>query len=808
MEPSRLFLRGFAGILSGCRKSQVTLDLSVIPEWATLVALVGKNGQGKTTILDNLQPYRLMPSRCEGLKPSSFSYWDEIAEPLAQKQLDWSHDGVSYRSDLVFRVTGKTRNQQAFLHRLDGDDWAPVVLPDGTTSDGSAATYDRCIEAILGRPEVFFTTQFAAHRRKMLGDYEHADVKALLSAWLGHDELLRDSASAAEVASLLREKLAEVQARIRDGAEFRAAASAARTEAQQLISQGQANAATLVQVERDVQKLRARIVQLDTEATGFQRVEEQRKQWHELIETENRRTTARVSELRDQTAKQVSALKQRDAEADRSIKALQKEITEAETRLTTIDSRIAEEKTVREAAGQVVPLQSRRTALTGSLDGIRRQIVTLRPYRTKTMTLTADMARVATEGKATGDRVTQLNTVAALADRVPCSGMELAAGCELLKDAREARAKLTKVTTDLANQRKQYSTINNELKSAGVEVAKLDALEAQDAQVGQELDAVIRSLDRLVPLASQSQLIDEAKAARPGVVNLLTAKKADLERHETTRNTAIADIDAAATACAAAIAQVQQTHQQAVAGYQGKLQALPVGADASVREGVAKALSQAETQVLAIKGEIAQLQAKQAQVHERVGRAEAGIAELGPLSHVAEKLGQEIEAWELASQALGRDGLVAFSIDDAGPGIAAIANDLLAVCYGGRFSVRFETQRELRSGGLCEGFEIMVLDVEDGKEKPVQKLSGGQCVYVNDCLMRAVALYLAGAARFRSDTLFSDETDGLLDEEKKRQLILLKRRVLELGKYSREYFVTQTKEIQGLADYVINVADL
>lgn len=808
MKPLKLFLKGFAGIVSGCRKSQITLDLSVIPEWATLVALVGKNGQGKTTILDNLHPYRLMPSRCKGLKPSSFSYWDEIAEPLAQKQLDWSHDGVTYRSDLVFRVTGKTNSQQAFLHRWDGGDWAPVVLPDGTTSDGSAATYDRCVEAILGRPEVFFTTQFAAHRRKMLGDYEHADVKVLLSAWLGHDELLRDSASAAEVASLLREKLAEIQAQVRDGAELRAAANAARAELQQLTKLAQAKAATLVQAEQDVQKLRARIVQLDTEAASFQRVEEQRKQWREMIEAEQRRTAARTSELRDQAAKQTSALQQRDAEADMSIKALRQEIAEAEARLTTIDKRIAEEKTVRDAVGKVAPLQSKRTALTGSLDGIRQQIGTLRPYRTKTLTLTADLATVMTKGKATGDRVAQLNTVAALADRVPCSGMELAASCELLKDAREARAKLTQVTTDYANQRKQYSAINNELRSAGVEVAKLDALEARDAQVGQELDAVIRSLDRLVPLASQSQLIDEAKRARPGVVNLLTAKKADVERHEATRKSIKADIDAAMAACTAAIAQVQLAQQKAVAGYQEKLQALPAGADASVREGVVKALSQAEAQVLASKAEIAQLQATQAQVHERIGRAEAGVAELSPLSHAAERLGLEIEAWELASQALGRDGLVAFSIDDAGPGIAAIANDLLAVCYGGRFSVRFETQRELRSGALREGFEIMVLDVEDGKEKPVQKLSGGQSVYVNDCLMRAVALYLTGAARFHSDTLFSDETDGLLDEEKKRQLILLKRRVHELGKYSREYFVTQTKEIQGLADYVINVADL
>lgn len=808
MKPSKLFLKGFAGIVSGCRKSQITLDLSIIPEWATLVALVGKNGQGKTTILDNLHPYRLMPSRCKGLKPSSFSYWDEIAEPLAQKQLDWSHDGVSYRSDLVFRVTGKTNSQQAFLHRWDGGDWAPVVLPDGTLSDGSAATYDRCIEAILGRPEVFFTTQFAAHRRKMLGDYEHADVKVLLSAWLGHDELLRDSASAADVASLLREKLAEVQAQVRDGAELRAAANAARAEVEHLAVSARAKAATLVQAEQDVQNLRARIVQLDTEASSFQHVEEQRKQWRELIEAEERRTAVRISELRDQAAKQTSALKQRDAEADRSIKALQQEIAEAEARLTTIEKRIAEEKTVRDAAGQVAPLQSKRTALTGSLDGIRQQIVTLRPYRTKASALTADLARVMTEGRAAGDRVTQLATVAALADRVPCSGMELATSCELLKDAREARAKLTKVTTDLANQRTQYTAINKELKSAGVEVVKLDALEAQDAQVRQELDAVIRSLDRLVPLASQAQLIDEAKRGRPGIANLLTAKKADLERHKVTRKSITVDIDAAMAACTAAIDQVQQAQQQAIAGYQEKLQALPAGTDASIRESVVKALSQAEAQVLATKAEMGQLQANQAQVHERIGRAEAGVAELGPLSCVAERLGLEIEAWELASQALGRDGLVAFSIDDAGPGIAAIANDLLGVCYGGRFSVRFETQRELRSGALREGFEIMVLDVEDGMEKPVQKLSGGQSVYVNDCLMRAVALYLAGAARFHSDTLFSDETDGLLDEEKKRQLILLKRRVHELGKYSREYFVTQTKEIQGLADYVINVADL
>ncbi|WP_176042950.1 hypothetical protein [Burkholderia stabilis] len=808
MQPSWLYLRGFAGILSGCGKSQITLDLSVIPEWATLVALVGMTGQGKTTVLDNLHPYRLMPSRCVGLRPTSFSYWDEIAEPLAQKQLDWSHDGVTYRSDLVFRVTGKTRTQQAFLHRKDGDNWVPVVLLDGTTADGSAAVYDRCIEVILGRPEVFFTTHFAAQRRKLLGDYEHADVKSLLSAWLGHDELLRDSASAGEVATLLRDTLADIQARIRDGAEIRAAAATAREEARCLVGKIQVQESALAQAEQGLQQARARIVQLESEAASHVRTEAQRRQWLDLIEGENQRAAARVSELRDEAAKQVASHQLREVEADLAIQTLQNEISDAEAGLLVIDSRIAEERVVRDAVGQVGSLQSRRVELTGRLDGIRQQVVSLRPYRTKAMGLSVDLAKVATEGKSSGERVTYLKTVAELADRVPCAGQNLAARCELLKDARDARKRLTEVSANLASHRKQYAAINSALRAAGVEVAKLDALESQDAAVVHDLEGVIRTLDRLAPVVSRMQLIDDAKASRAGIVQLLTSKKSSLSKLVARRRDIKAEIESVMKTRDVSIEQVQQACQRSVAGYQAHMLKLPAGAHATVRENAERVLSEAQAQVHRIGHEIARLRSDALQVHERIGRADAGVAELGPLKHAAERLGQEIENWELASQALGRDGLVAFSIDDAGPGIAEIANDLLSVCYGGRFSVRFETQRTLRSGALREGFDVMVLDGDDGREKPVNRLSCGQGVYVNDCLMRAVALYLAGASGFRSGTLFSDETDGQLDEEKKRQLVLLKRRVIERGKYAREYFVTHSKEIQGLADYVINVADL
>ena len=71
--------------------------------------------------------------------------------------------------------------------------------------------------------------------------------------------------------------------------------------------------------------------------------------------------------------------------------------------------------------------------------------------------------------------------------------------------------------------------------------------------------------------------------------------------------------------------------------------------------------------------------------------------------------------------------------------------------------------------------------------------------------MRAVALYLAQNTGRRYYTLFSDETDGPLDPERKRMFMAMKRRVLELGGYAREFFVSQTPELTGMADALIDL---
>jgi exonuclease SbcC len=164
--------------------------------------------------------------------------------------------------------------------------------------------------------------------------------------------------------------------------------------------------------------------------------------------------------------------------------------------------------------------------------------------------------------------------------------------------------------------------------------------------------------------------------------------------------------------------------------------------------------------------------------------------------------------WLLFARCMSHDGLIALAIEDAGPALSGLANDLLLACYGVRFTVAIRTQVETAKGGAREGFDIEVHDSESGNTKSVALMSGGERVWINECLTRAVALYLAQQSGRRCMTLFCDEADGALDADRKRMFMAMKREVLKLGGYEREFFVSQTPELTAMADAVIDLDEM
>ncbi len=134
-----------------------------------------------------------------------------------------------------------------------------------------------------------------------------------------------------------------------------------------------------------------------------------------------------------------------------------------------------------------------------------------------------------------------------------------------------------------------------------------------------------------------------------------------------------------------------------------------------------------------------------------------------------------------------------------------MTNDLLLACYGPRFTVSIKTQVETSKGEAREGFDIVVHNADSGASKSVAAMSGGERVWINECLTRAIALYLAKTSGRRYETLFSDEADGALYPDRKRMFITMKREVLRVGAYRQEYFVSQTPALAAIADSVIDL---
>ena len=140
MKPTLLRLRGAIGIRDGLGLDEIEVSFAGLTPG--LVAIVGKNGSGKTTILDNLHPYLELPSR-DGSLANHFFLRDSYRE------LHFEVGGAFYRSEIL--IDARTGKVEAYLYHGS----KPL-------NDGRVSTYKPAIEKLLGSPEVFFNSVFVS----------------------------------------------------------------------------------------------------------------------------------------------------------------------------------------------------------------------------------------------------------------------------------------------------------------------------------------------------------------------------------------------------------------------------------------------------------------------------------------------------------------------------------------------------------------------------------------------------------------------------------------------------------------------
>lgn len=805
MTPLALTLKGFRGIRDGLGRDELSLDLEDITSGARLIAIAGSNGRGKTTLMDNMHPYLIMPSRAGAAGPGGFSYYDHVYLPESEKDLIWGHGGLRYRSQIVFRLNGK-RKTEAFLFQQDAQGWAPVCLDDGAVSDGKVETYERCLEAILGKAETFFTSVFSAQGKRQLTAYKNAEIKTLLGDLLGLDEIRQLGQRAAETARLLKAGLDAIRqaqssldvelqrvegerARMGNARMRVASAMAAKDCAQQALDAARAQQGQLA-AERD-----------QAHQTELRRSEllAERK-----ILIQSGQEAAQALDVQDALERQrLAQLEQRIATRAEHARLRRQSLEDKRRSLNQILSRaggVMRACRRQNLAAQIVVALSARVA------ECRRSVQRLAELQGNDRAALQKMDAIEREAGQASLRAAELTRRFGLTQEVPCFGTDLQGRCKLLGDAREAKTLMPSADLEIAKLSQRKLAVNDELSALRAQRAALAESPACLNAAERRLEGARLRASRYAVLAGQAGEIRRAHAALSGLVQELNAMTETGVIGETTEE--FVERQQIASTCKAIAAERGRQESQLRSTLRS-LETVIAGLPAPYEEQRLVAAARAvEVAVNAVKAtEQAHVAAVQdAQSLELMERQAAGLrARKARGAQRTAAVEAELGNWMLFAKCLSNDGVIALAIDDAGPVLSGLANDLLLACYGGRFTVSIKTLIETGKGEPREGFDIVVHDSESTESKSVGLMSGGERVWINECMVRAVALYLAQHAGRRYATLFSDEADGPLDPERKRMFMEMKREVLRLGGYEQEFFVSQTPDLTATADAVINL---
>jgi exonuclease SbcC len=814
-----------------------------------------------------------MPSRSGADGLGAFSYYDHVYLPESSKELVWRHDGRRYKSQIVFRVNGKKKTE-AFLFEERETGWAPVVLQDGTVSDGKVETYEKAVSEILCPPDTFFTSVFSAQGKRPLSAFKNAEVKTLLADLLGLEQVREQGALAADVVKQLKAGLAVVRQGAARAQEDAAGVKRSLADLDGTAEAVQAAASQRVAAAVRLDAARQRMAKVSAEHSNAAETEVRRRTLTEdakrageehaagarRLAQEVPRLQQREAALQQRVASRRQAHAQRRAQLERDIGALTAVAQLSDAVEKAAGRRPIAHRVVVRCRGIVARAQEK-------VDVLERAKATLAARRRELESIDREAGQVAL-------RQADLQRRFGLTSSVPCAGMDIQGRCQLLGDAREAKALLPSADAAIAALAEKKRAAGEAIADTEKAVRGLPAAAEARNRAEQVLEAAEQRLRELELLCARQEEVRRAATTLSSLVEDLAklpeqaAPETDEERAER------ADIAAARQRADEELRRLTQVRDDALARIAEQASLLPPALDPAL-------LVAAKQEVEAAAQAVATAERAETGARQRDERAKALGEQLTGLAKKEESAAKsaarveaELATWSLLAKCLSNDGVIALDIDDAGPTFSALANELLLACYGPRFTLQVITQSSNGKGELREDFDIIVHDgwrdeskslklVSGGERvwiscrdrheihyaetpdmpssrsgrrsrpcncaagtceamrhntsgsetmspdarggKSLSLMSGGERTFIDACLTRAIALYLAQNTGRRFDTLFSDEADGPLDPEHKRMFMAMKREVLRLGGYRQEFFITQTPHLATMADAIIDL---
>lgn len=780
MKILKLKLRGAIGIRKGLGLEEIEIDFTNFQ--SGLIALTGRNGSGKTTIMENLHPYRMMVSR-DGSLQNHFYLKDSF------RKIEFELNGKKYLSTIL--IDALTGGSEAYLYEHPGtENMQPL-------NDGKLTTYDQVIEDLLGSPDLFFNSVFSGQKSKGIAELKPADRRKLF-----YELLNLNSYEVYLEESKLKLKLCE-----NDLAKIEGEISA--------LQQDQTSIDILEEERKDKLEYQAQLISDITEL-------------EQKIEDKN--NAIRETDIKLQLAKSKAEENEKIRTSQSSIENQIWTITKQHNeKITRYQSEIEDQEKLIERYKKLADPESKdkveialqeKKELTDKLEAFRRVASNLEKGYSDFQKEYANMLKdLSSADKQLSDAKLKEKTVlnnlenlnrqikdcensVELISKVPCDE-ETGRSCQFLSNAYKSGKKLDQL-------KDEKDKAESELKSR---MGDVESIKADYNHKKEMLDSFFNDKDNyfrgsIKTNSDEIQFVEKQLAA----INKYNYEKLLDEIKEADNQIKLCE--QSISGHEKLIAEAKLSFDQSINQLKSQLEDLAKKYDEKVLVTIERLNSELQTLKLNLTGLQQQLQSSRARLDDakdEVTKIEQLIEankkneeRITKLLENKSKIESEIKDWTFLCKAFDKTGIPVLKLENSGIEITSVANELLSI-FENKFRIVFETTKlKADKKSYKESFDINI--VEDDGVCEISNKSGGQQVWLETAIQLAISLVVRNQGR-NIETAFLDEKDGALDLENAYSYIEMLRKAHELSGVHNTFIITHRPELLDFIPQQVKLTD-
>ena len=826
MDIQSVKLRGMTGIKKGLGLDELALDFS---QMSGMIAISGPTGSGKTTIMENLQPYSQLVSRPETALKNHVFLRDSY------KDLSFFYDDSLYRT--LMKLDANSGRAEGYVWK----DGHPQI-------NGKISEYSQYIKELFGTPNLFFNSVFCAQNSTKISGLRPAELKALFAEFLGPrlQILTAQEIKAKEhitfnslLVAAIAVKIQTCAETIEQGKKYKLLKSERVSEEDGLKQALDANKKKLVRLQEEVALLRAG----QAESDHAQRGAEEAYKKVAYLETESK--NAEVAEFQAEAGlfKKITATRAEKTvceqllgdklkiyEAKNVVVALTENIEHSDKELAEVNDEL--QKTGDTVYYLKIQHQEKEASTRNDLEKIEREKAIIQGRQASEKVL-CDRNAEKINALSVDSKLSEIGfeieyLQAKILDLEKRDAECVSSTCSFITGALAAQVRLPIAEEEKIDRERELAYIKKELQAdANLHIAELEMLavafqthvqdglhvtrifqkncQAELAEI-EKIEEVKRGLEIKAMDIKESRRESLARREAAQLIANRADEMAGAEVRKQILESTLRELSSIVSAKKQSFKIVQTRTQGLIDDLKLELDILTPKISAGLPEQILKKDTDIKQLAVIVKEETTESEVLRTEIAILENNVELAMAAADKKKRMeVEKanLSKSVSEWTFLKNACGANGLRALEIESVAPEITHDANSLLEKAFGSWAMVDFKTLSD-------EGKEVLeprVID-QDGDSVLIGNRSGGQQVWALKALRLAMTMVSKKRSGKNFKTLFCDEDDAGLDVETAQNFTKLYRAIMGTAGFKKCFYISHKPDCVAIADSVIDLTDM